>query len=55
MKLTNKKVIQILPDGSLFFNYSNILKPKQTVFLKKSHTNFSNKKLKSPTTLQKSF
>jgi hypothetical protein len=47
MKIKNKKLLQVLPDGSLAFNFSNLLKPKQTIFFKKSSQNFNLKKLNS--------
>lgn len=47
MKLKNKKLLRVLPNGSLTFNYSNILKSKQTMFFKKSNKNFNLKKLNS--------
>ena len=45
MKLISKKVIQVLSDGSLIFNHTQVIKPKQIVFFKKDHTDFKNKKV----------
>ena len=46
VQLINKKQIKILPDGSLFFNYTNILKIRQIILLKNYNKNLIFKKVK---------
>jgi hypothetical protein len=51
MKLINKKLIQILSDGSLVFSCSNIIKPKQIILFEKDNKNshINKKKVKTKT------
>lgn len=55
MKLINKKIIQVLSDGSLFFNYSNILKTTQVMFFKRDNNKSFNSKKTKPTLESKDF